>query len=189
MNTDAISVRVVRRIRTVWLEFVVFLLHVGGYVPFHLFRRLLYRLAGMKIGKGTSIHTGLHLYDPHNITIGNDTIIGEQAVLDGRDTLRIGDHVALATGVMIYNSQHDIQNPTFKAISKPVIIDDYVFIGPRVVILPGVHIGKGAVVGAGAVVTKDVPERSIVGGVPAVEIGKRQLAEYSYKIGRAAWFR
>jgi len=69
-----------------------------------------------------------------------------------------------------------------------VIIGDYVFIGPRAVIMPGVHIGKGAVVGAGAVVTKDVPEMTVVAGIPAKEIRKRNLTELKYKIGRARWF-
>jgi maltose O-acetyltransferase len=90
---------------------------------------------------------------------------------------------------MIYNSQHDIRDPQFRAISKPVHIEDYVFVGPRAIILPGVRVGKGAVIGAGAVVTKDVPAGTVVGGVPAQEIGKRGLAEYTYKLGRAAWFR
>jgi acetyltransferase-like isoleucine patch superfamily enzyme len=54
-----------------------------------------------------------------------------------------------------------------------VTIEDYAWISCRVVILPGVTIGKGAVVAAGAVVTTNVPPYTIVGGVPAIEIGKR----------------
>ncbi|MGH7245455.1 MAG: acyltransferase, partial [Candidatus Levyibacteriota bacterium] len=114
---------------------------------------------------------------------------GEKAVLDVRAPLRIGNHVDIASEVMIYNSQHDVSDPFFSAIEKEVVIDDYVFIGPRAIILPGVHIKKGAVVAAGAVVTKDVEENSIVGGVPAKEISKRMLKDYSYKLGRARWFR
>jgi len=76
----------------------------------------------------------------------------------------------------------------FKAVNAPVEIEDYVFIGPRVIILPGVKVGRGAVVAAGAVVTKDVEPMAIVGGVPAKEIGKRELAELNYKLGRARLF-
>lgn len=181
--------RIIRRITTVTREFIVMILHFIGGIPIHHVRRLFYRLAGMRIGEGTSIHTGLRLYDPAGIEIGKDTVIGENAVLDGRGKIIIGNHVAFATGVMVYNSQHDIRDPQFAAVTKDVHIDDYVFIGPRAIILPGVHIGKGAVVGAGAVVTKDVPPGVVVGGVPAVPIGDRPLQHYAYKLGRAAWFR
>ena len=181
--------RILRRITTVWLEFIVMILHFVGTVPIHHIRRFFYRLCGMQIGEGTSIHTGLHMYNPAGIEIGKDTVIGEDAVLDGRGKIVIGSHVAFATGVMVYNSQHDIRDPQFAAVTKVVHIDDYVFIGPRAIILPGVHIGRGAVVGAGAVVTKDVPAGVVVGGVPAIPIGDRPLQHYSYKLGRAAWFR
>lgn len=181
--------RIQRRITTVWTEFVVLILHCIGCVPFHHVRRFFYRLAGVSIGSGSAIHMGARFYQPSGIRIGSDTIVGEGAVLDGRDSLRIGNHVALASEVMIYNAQHDMKSETFAAVTKPVIIEDYVFIGPRAIILPGVTIGKGAVVGAGAVVTKDVPEMTIVGGIPAKEIGNRELENPHYKLGRAAWFR
>jgi len=100
----------------------------------------------------------------------------------------LGNHVDIATGAMIFNSQHDIRDAQFSAIEGKVVIEDYVFIGPNVVVLPGVTIGKGAVVGAGAVVTKDVAAGSVVGGIPAKVIGDRGLSEYSYRLGRARWF-
>lgn len=181
--------KIIRRINTVSMEIVVCFLHCVGYVPLHHVRRFFYRLAGMRIGKGSALHMHTVLYNPENISIGEDTIIGESAVLDGRDVLKIGNHVDIASEVMIYNSQHDIQSEDFHAVSAPVNINDYVFIGPRVIILPGVTLGKGAVVGAGAVVTKDVAEFSIVGGVPAKEIGKRTNTNPSYRLKRAAWFR
>ena len=162
---------------------------MASHVPIHHYRRWVYRLFGMQIGRGSSIHMGLTLYNPAHITIGNDTIIGEKCTLDGRAMLRIGNHVDIASEVMIYNSEHDVQDPAFKAIQAPVVIEDYVFIGPRAIILPGVTIRRGAVVAAGAVVTKEVAEDTIVAGVPAKVIGKRAIGEYTYTLGRAAWFR
>lgn len=177
------------RIKTVFLEFEVFLLHIVGLVPCHLIRRLFYRLGGIKIGSGSTIHMGTRFYNPWNIKIGKDSIIGEGAVLDGRDKLSIGDHVDIASEVMIYNAEHDVNSSDFHAVCEAVEIGDYVFIGPRAIILPGVKIGRGAVVGAGAVVTKDVSDFSIVGGVPAKPIAERAVKDLNYKLGRAAWFR
>jgi len=181
------------RFSTIILEKIVFLLHLIGNIPIHHIRRFFYRLAGMKIGKGSSIHMGTRFYNPSNISVGEDTIIGENAILDGREKLTIGNHVDIASEVMIYNSEHNVNSEHFAAVEnvvrEPVIIEDYVFIGPRVIVLPGVKIGKGAIVGAGAVVTKEVPPYAIVGGVPAKTIGERRNKNLHYKLGRAAWFR
>lgn len=181
--------KVINRIKNIFLEFEAFMLYLVGCVPCHHFRRFFYRLAGVKIGKGSAIHTKARFYDPKNISIGEDTIIGEGVVLDGRDLITIGNHVDVASEVMIYNSEHDVNSENFSATNAPVTIEDYVFIGPRVIILAGVTIGRGAVVGAGAVVTKDVPPYAIVGGVPAKIIGERRNKDLHYHLGRARWFR
>lgn len=178
------------RIMTIFAEFALYFVHISGNIPLHHVRRAIYRLSGMRIGSGSSIHMYTRFYQPGGVFIGEDTIIGEYAVLDGRAPLIIGNHVDIATGVMIYNSQHDLNADDFaEHIDGSVIIEDYVFIGPRAIILQGVSIGKGAVVAAGAVVTKDVPAYAIVGGIPAKVIGERKNKNLSYKLGRAHWFR
>ncbi len=185
--------KILRRINAIILEAENYILRVVGHIPFHHVRRFFYRIGGMKIGRGSAIHMGGVFYNVSNISIAKDTIIGENVVLDGRAKLSIGSHVDFASEVMVYNSQHDINEREFAKSEKvelaPVVIEDYVFIGPRAIILPGVKIGRGAVVGAGAVVTKDVEELTIVGGVPAKEIGKREIKDIDYRLGRAAWFR
>lgn len=70
-------------------------------------------------------------------------------------------------------AEHDIDDPYFVGTEAPVHIGDYAWISSRATILPGVRIGNGAVVAAGAVVTKDVPDYTVVGGVPAKLIGVR----------------
>lgn len=189
LSKSEVRQKVMSRIFNIMLELEVYILHLVGCVPIHHMRRFFYRLAGITIGQGSTLHMGAVFYDPRNIHIGQDTIIGERSVLDGRAKLMIGDHVDIASEVMIYNSHHDIQDSHFRAVVAPVVIEDYVFVGPRVIILPGVTISKGAVVAAGAVVTKDIASLSIVGGVPAKEIGKRDIASLNYRLGRARWFR
>lgn len=171
-----------------FLDLELYCLWIIGYIPFHFIRRFFYRFTGMKIGKGSALHMGARFFQPKNIVIGEDSLIGDHVFLDGRATLTIGNHVDIASEVMIYNSEHDLTDETNKAIEAPVKIGDYVFVGPRAIIMPGVTIAKGAVIAGGAVVTKDVPEKTVVGGVPAKEIGKREIKELNYKLGRPRLF-
>jgi len=180
--------KIINRLKNYWLDFELMLLRWIGHIPFHTIRNIKYKFFGIKMGKGSTIHMWASFFDPKNIVIGEDSIIGDHAFLDGRDKLTIGNHVDIASSVMIYNSEHDLTKKDFSAILEPVEIGDYVFIGPRVTIMPGVKIGKGAVIAGGAVVTKDVEEFAIVGGVPAKVIGERPIKNLNYKLGRARLF-
>ncbi|KKW10908.1 MAG: acetyltransferase [Microgenomates group bacterium GW2011_GWC1_49_7] len=169
-----------------FIDFWVFLCTLTGYISSHTIRLFLYRmLFRVKIGKHSSIHWRAEFNQPMGVSIGHNTVIGNDAFLDGRmkhfvaylkehgHPLKIGNNVSIAGEVRIYTMEHDIDSPDFAEVGAPVVIDDYVVIGTRVTILPGVHIRKGAVIASGAVVTKDVGEYEVVGGVPAKHIKDR----------------
>ncbi len=189
LTTKEVTQKAVSRGVNVMLDFELMVLNlISSTVPLHSVRRLAFRLAGVKIGKNSFVHMGTRFYLPIGITIGSGTIIGDRCFLDGRAKLTIGNHVDIASQVLIYNSEHDVNSEGFDPIEEPVEIEDYVFIGPRAIILPGVKIGRGAVVAAGAVVTGNVKEFEIVGGVPAKVIGERKNKDAHYRLGRARLF-
>lgn len=145
-----------------------------GRVPMHRFRLGAYRtLFGMAIGAGSSVHWRLVAFCPEGVRIGSHSIIGNDAFLDGREGIIIGHNVNIAAHVHVYTLEHDPQDPDFGVKGGPVEVGDRVFIGSRATILPNIRVANGAVVAAGAVVTRDVAENTIVGGVPAKEIGTR----------------
>ena len=192
------------------IDFWVYLATLTGFIPSHTIRLFLYRYVfRIHIGKDSSIHWLARFNQPSGISIGHNTVIGNDAFFDGRikrdwkgkkpdifgyfqklsasgsRPLTIGNNVSIAGEVRIFTMQHDIDDPDFTEMSAPVIIEDYVVIGTRVTILPGVTIGKGAVVASGAVVTHDVAPFTLVGGVPAVFIRNRPKdLRYTLKFAR-----
>jgi len=189
LTMNEVVKKVVVRFYNYWLDLVLMCLNLVTWIPSHELRKCAFRLHGMKIGKGSTLHTGCRFYLPSGVKIGKGTIIGDRCFLDGRAELKIGNHVDIASQVLIYNADHDSRSEDFAATRYgAVIIKDYVFIGARAIILPRVTIGKGAVVAAGAVVTKNVDDFSIVGGVPAKVIGERQNKNPKYRLGRARLF-
>lgn len=188
LNNSEIINKIENRLNTIVLEFWLMILRWVGHIPIHTIRKIFYILSGIKMPFNSTIHMWANFFKPQNITIGQDTIIGDHCFLDGRAPLKIGDHVGIASQVLIYNDEHDINSPIYGNSFGPVTIEDYVFIGPRAIILPNIKIGKGAVVAAGAVVTKDIPPFEIWGGVPAKKISDRKIDNPNYKLGRPMLF-
>lgn len=192
------------------IDFWVFLCTLTGLIPSHTIRLFFYRYVfRVEIGRDSSIHWLARFNNPAGVTIGHNTIVGNDAFLDGRHyrvlkkgekriagylkdlfssnvrPLTIGNNVSIAGEVRIYTMQHDIDSPDFAEVEGPVTISDYVVIGTRVTILPGVTVGEGAVIASGAVVTKDVAPYTMVGGVPAQFIRNRaKNLKYTLKFAR-----
>ncbi len=112
------------------------------------------------------------------IEIGDNFYLNSFSVLNGHGGLKIGNNVLIANHVSIVPANHvfsDVSMPINEQglTKKGIVIEDDVWIAAGVSIMDGICIGKGAIIGAGSVVTKDVPPFSIVGGIPAKLIKKR----------------
>ncbi len=119
-------------------------------------------------------------YFTPGLSIGDYSSIGPRSEIFG--VVTIGNDVMMGPDVVIQtnNHKHDRTDIPMRlqGFEEPreVVIGDDVWIGQRVIILPGVTVGKGCIIAAGAVVTKDVPEYSVVAGVPA-RVVKSRLSE------------
>ncbi len=157
------------------------------WIPCHPLRRMFCKAIMRKFHNSSSIRRNVDLRSPQRISIGTNCNINKHCVLDGRGTLSIGNNVDIAQEVNIWTEQHDYNSSSYEAVASPVVVNDYVWIASRATILPGVTIGKGAVVACGSVVTKDVPDYTVVAGIPAKVIGKR-TRDLTYKLGTRVWF-
>jgi maltose O-acetyltransferase len=124
-------------------------------------------------GSHSSCNATAEIKYGENISVGDHTTIGAFSTLGGMSEVRIGDYVRISRGVVIETAGLDLtQPPPYKHISKPIVIEDGVWIASNAVILGGVTIGRNAIIGAGAVVTKNVDAFSVFAGKAAGEIKK-----------------
>lgn len=152
-----------------------YMLYNVGRIPSHHFRRFIYRSLGLQMGKNVVFHYGTEIREITKLKIGDGSIIGDNAILDARRSIIIGDNVCLASNVSIWTLQHDHRSPDFACRPEGGIVEihDRAWIGCNVIILPGVTIGEGAVCCAGCVVTKDVEPYTVVAGIPAIKVNER----------------
>jgi len=166
-----------KKVSSIVGDFTFLMFKVTGYIPCHIVRNFLYKnIFKMKIGRNTVIYFGLEARCPWNIIIGNNSIIGDHAILDARYGIYIGDNVNLSTGVWMWTLQHDVNAEDFTTSGQEgsIYVGNRAWISSRTVLLPGISIAEGVVVASGAVVTKSIKTSfSIWGGVPAKIIGKR----------------
>lgn len=118
-------------------------------------------MGGIQIGNNVSINRGCEFFTSANL----GTIID------------IKDNVTFSPNVKIYSAGHDYKYLDLPDTSGDITINEYVWIGGNSVILQGVNIGAYSIISASSIVTKDVPPYSIVAGIPAKIIKKRELSE------------
>lgn len=145
-----------------------------GRIPSRRIRHWWLRRIMGSISAGCFIGIRTQLMSPWSIFLGKNSVVNPDCLLDGRGgRLTIGENVDIGPFTHIWTLEHDPNDPNHGTKGGPVDIEDHVWIASRVTILPGVRIGRGAVVACGSVVTKDVPEKTIVAGIPAKVIGDR----------------
>lgn len=132
---------------------------------------ILRKYCGVKIGKNTIIDSNFVVGE--NVFIGNNVLIRDNCRIESDVTIE--DNVTLSRGVQLITSGH--VPFTMEYVHKPIIIRRGAWIAANAILLPGAIVGEGAIVAAGAVVRGGIPPYTLVGGVPAKEIKRRENIE------------
>lgn len=150
--------------------------YIFKFIPHKLnsLRIIILKLFGAKIGKNNFIHQSANIYMPWNLKMGNNSSIDFDAIIYSWDKVIIGDFVSISYKVNINTATHDYTDPYFKLITKPIYIEDGVFIGTESYISLGVTLGRMSVIGARSVVVKNTEPSYIYIGHPCRKYKKRE---------------
>lgn len=161
-------------IRSIW-HFVNALFLQNPLNPSSGIKTRLLRLFGAKIGSGVVLKPSINVKYPWNLTIGNNTWIGEHAWLDSLAPIYIGANACISQGAYFCTGNHDWSDPAFGLVVKPIIIEDGAWVGARATVLPGVTIKSHSIVAAGTVIAKDTEPYMIYSGNPALPVKERKI--------------
>lgn len=152
---------------------------IPGFKLYYKIRYFLAKKILKKCGKNVIIKNKCYFGDGTKLKVGDYSQLGQNLRVSG--PVSIGNYVMMGPDIVIMGVTHDISDlskpmidPGNPSLEKEVKIGSNVWIGTRVIIMPGVEIGDNSIIGSGAVVTKSFEKNSIIGGVPAKFIKKRE---------------
>ena len=141
---------------------------------FYSFRNTLLRIFGARVGSGVHIHQTAKIRYPWLFEIGNDTAIGENAIIYNLGMVSIGDRSTVSQNAHLCAGTHDHNDISFRLMRSTISIGNDCWICADAFIGPDVSIFDRCIVAARAVVVTDVPAGQIVGGNPGKQIGTRK---------------
>lgn len=146
-------------------------------------RRILAAKVFKQIGEGVIFHHDVYILSGRNTVLGSGVFVNRGATIDDRGPITVGDHTMIAAGAILTTHGHILDDftkpmPFGGRTMAPIVIGSNTVIGYNVVVMPGVTIGDRVIVSANAVVTKDVPDRWVVGGLPAKKIKELVPGDY-----------
>lgn len=142
--------------------------------PFWGWRTLLLRSFGATIGHDVRVHPTARITIPWHLTIGDQTAIGDHAILYALGPIHIGARVTVSQNAHLCAGTHDFEGADMALIKSEITIGDDVWLCADSFVGPGVTVADGAVLGARGVAVRDLPAWIIAGGNPATPIRERK---------------
>ena len=155
-----------RMLRFVWnIAWVIF----GKYtpVPLHGWRRFLLRCFGARIDGTAKVYPGVRIWYPQNLVMGKHACLARDVNCYCMGRISLGAYALVSQGAHLCAGTHDIDNPHFQLVIRPIVIDEYAWVASEAFVGPGVEIGRGAVLGARSVAFKNLETMSVYVGNPA----------------------
>lgn len=162
------------RLRRVSWNIVWLLLYRPSPRPLHVWRSLLLRLFGAKMGPNCHFYPASKVWAPWNLVCGKQVTAADQAEIYNPAPITLGGHAILSQGAYLCGASHDYDDPAFPLMAFSMRIGSYAWICARASVAPGVEVGDGAVLGLGSVAYQNLEPWTVYRGVPAVRIRQRR---------------
>ena len=153
--------------------FVNILFFKNSFSVISSFKVSLLRMFGASVGRGVVIKPNVNIKYPWKLVIGDHSWIGEGVWIDNLADVSIGKNVCLSQGAMLLTGNHNYKKETFDLITKPITLEDGVWIGAKAVVCPGVLCKSHSILAVGSVANSELEGHSIYQGNPAVKKRKR----------------
>lgn len=161
----------------VLLWFLVNPVFINTYLPIPIaIKAAILRLFGAKLGTGFVIKPAVNIKYPWLLRAGHHVWIGEHVWIDNLSEVVIGNNVCVSQGAMLLTGNHDYGRSTFDLTTKPITIDDGVWVGAKSVVCPGVRCQSHSVLAVNSVATHSLNAYGIYQGNPAVWVRQRKIS-------------
>ncbi|MDO7907206.1 putative colanic acid biosynthesis acetyltransferase [Paenibacillus sp. JX-17] len=145
--------------------------------PMYRWRAFLLRLFGADVGRGVQVRSTAKFTYPWKVRIGEYSWIGDHVEFYSLDEIQVGSHCVISQNSYLCTGSHNIRDPHFGLVTKPITIGDGAWIASDVFVYPGVDIGVMGAVAARSTVTRNVPSNEIHAGTPASFVKHRFLED------------
>ncbi|MFT3997298.1 MAG: colanic acid biosynthesis acetyltransferase WcaF [Asticcacaulis sp.] len=143
--------------------------------PFaHPWRRFLLRSFGAKIQGKSDVRGSARVWYPGYLVMGDNSIIADRVICYNMALITIGDYTVISQGAHLCAGSHDIVDPHFQLIARPIHIGKECWVAAEAFVGPGVTMGEGAVLGARGVAFRDMDANGVYAGNPAKKIKDRR---------------
>lgn len=146
----------------------------SGIIPSSSIIVLILKLFGAKIGKDVRIKPGLYIHLPWRLQIGDHSWIARCRIENLAD-VSIGKNVCVSQEALLLTGNHDYKKTEFDLITKPILLEEGVWIGARAIVCPGITAHSHSILTVGSVATRDLEAYSIYQGNPAEKIKNREI--------------
>lgn len=142
--------------------------------PAHAWRALLLRAFGARLGPHCHVYPRAVIWAPWNLSCADAVGIADGAVIYNPAPVTLGSHAVVSQQAYLCGATHDIDDPAFPMVSRPIHIGARAWVAARATVCCGLTVGEGAVLALGAVATKDLAPWTVYGGVPARPLRARR---------------